>query len=76
MSNFANSFKYCKYINNILKKELGFIYIKLCNFYKAFFGSVANFETIFKVVFKKYIEGNNLHFCIKRKWRKWPKDTN
>lgn len=47
-------------MNNILKEELGTIYINIPGFYAIFFKNVANLETTSKVVFKKCRESSNL----------------
>ena len=51
--------KYRKYIDNVLKEELGPLYIGIPNLYKAFFREVKGLKEISAVIFKKCKEGNN-----------------
>jgi hypothetical protein len=62
MNNFINSFKYYKYIDDIFKEELKTIYINIFSFYMIFFKDIKNLKTIFKNIFKKYKEDNNLFY--------------
>jgi hypothetical protein len=68
MSSFINSFEYRKYMNNILKEELGTIYINIPGFYIVFFRNIVDLETISKVIFKKYREGSNLLYYKESEW--------
>lgn len=47
-------------MDNILKEELGTIYINIPSFYIVFFRDIVDLEIISKVIFKKYREGNSL----------------
>ena len=67
-------FKYRKYINDILKEELGPFYIGIPSLYKAFFREVESFKKASAIIFKKCKEGDNLLY-IKGGWRDWPKNT-
>jgi len=51
--------KYKKYIDYILKKELGPLYIGIPSLYKAFFKKVEGLKKVSAAVFKKYKEGDN-----------------
>ncbi|KAM7182691.1 hypothetical protein V8F33_014103 [Rhypophila sp. PSN 637] len=75
-SSFANSSEHRKYVDGVLKEELGPMYVGLRNFHEAFFGGVAGLETASKAVFKKCIEVNNPHFRADEGWRGWPEDAN
>jgi len=75
-SSFANSSEHRKYVDGMLKEELGPMYVGLRNFHEAFFGGVAGLETASKAVFKKCMEGNNPHFRVEGGWRGWPEDAN
>jgi len=44
-SSFANSFKHHKYVDDVLKEELGTMYIDIPGSYAAFFGDMADLET-------------------------------
>jgi hypothetical protein len=74
-SSFANSFEHRKYVDDVLKEELGTMYIDIPGFYAAFFGNVADLETASKVVFKKCREGSNPLYCEDSGWDGWPKDA-
>jgi hypothetical protein len=62
-------------VDDVLKEELGTMYIDISGFYAAFFGRVADLETMSKVVFKKCREGSNLLYCEESGWDGWPKDA-
>ena len=64
--------KYRKYIDNILKEELGPLYIGIPSLYKAFFREVEGLKEVSAIIFKKYKEGDNLLYT-KGGWRNWPK---
>jgi hypothetical protein len=51
--------EYRKYVDNILKEELGPLYIGIPGLYKVFFRGVEGLKEVSAVVFKKYKEGNN-----------------
>lgn len=75
-SSFANSSEHRKYVDVILKMELGPMYVGLRDFHEAFFGRVAGLETASEAVFNKCMEGNNPHFLVEGGWRGWPEDAN
>jgi len=52
--------EYRKYINNILKEELGPLYIGILNLYKVFFKKVEGLKEVSATVFKKCKEKDNL----------------
>lgn len=74
-SSFANSLEHRKYVDDVLKEELGTMYIDTPGFYAAFFGGVADLETASKVVFKKCREGSNPLYSEESGWDGWPKDA-
>ena len=51
--------EYRKYVDNILKEELGPLYIRIPNLYKAFFRGVEGLKAVSATVFKKCKEGDN-----------------
>ena len=51
--------KYRKYINYILKEELGPLYIGISKLYKVFFRGVKSLKKVSATIFKKYKEGDN-----------------
>ena len=56
-----------KYIDDVLKEELGPLYIGITGLYKAFFRGVKGLKKASAVVFKKYKERDNLLY-IKGGW--------
>jgi len=59
-------------VDNILKEELGPLYIGIPGLYKAFFRGVEGLKEASTTVFKKCKEGNNPLYA-KGSWRDWPK---
>ncbi|OCL00748.1 uncharacterized protein K441DRAFT_531138, partial [Cenococcum geophilum 1.58] len=59
ISSFANSSKYRKYVDNVLKEELGPLYIGIPSLYRAFFREVEGLKEVSAIIFKKYKEGDN-----------------
>jgi len=51
--------EYRKYIDNVLKEELGPLYMGIPGLYKAFFREVEGLKEASATVFKKYKEGDN-----------------
>ncbi|XTI91275.1 hypothetical protein V2W45_1471087 [Cenococcum geophilum] len=62
---FANSSKYKKYVDNVLKEELGPLYVGIPGLYKAFFRGVEGLK-------EKCKEGDNPLYA-EGGWRNWPK---
>jgi len=52
-SSFANSSEHRKCVDDVLKEELGLMYVGIPGFYEAFFGDVASLELAANAVFKK-----------------------
>ncbi|POR33452.1 Uncharacterized protein TPAR_06369 [Tolypocladium paradoxum] len=73
-SSFANSSEHRKYVDDVLKKELGPMHIGLRNFHDSYFGGVANLETASKAFFERCLEGKELKF--EHGWGGWPRDAN
>ncbi|KAM5361111.1 hypothetical protein ACJZ2D_013322 [Fusarium nematophilum] len=73
-SSFANSSEHRKYVDNVLKEELGPMYVGLHNFHDAYFGGVAGLETTSQAFFKQCLEGGDPLF--QDGWKGWPKDAN
>ncbi|SPQ24624.1 97c9ee06-2340-46e8-9cfe-007cd5817b15 [Thermothielavioides terrestris] len=67
---FANSSEYRIYVDNVLKEELGPMYVDLRDFHKTYFGSVPNLETASKTFFEHCLEGSNPLF--NNGWTGWP----
>jgi len=66
--------KYRKYVNYILKEELGPLYIGIPSLYKAFFREVEGLKEASATVFKKCKEGDNPLYT-KGGWHNWPKSV-
>lgn len=69
---FANSTEYRKYIDVVLKEELGDIYVGIPGFFEAFFGEVAGLVSAAQAVFDKCKEGDNPLYREESGWRGWP----
>ncbi len=72
-SSFANSSEHREYVDNVLKEELGPMYVGLPDFHKTYFGDVPNLETASKTFFKGCLEGNSPLFS--NGWRDWPEEA-
>ncbi|KAK4095776.1 hypothetical protein N658DRAFT_570173 [Parathielavia hyrcaniae] len=73
-SSFANSSEHREYVDNVLKEELGPMYVGLQDFYKSYFGDVPNLETASETFFKQNcLGGSNPLFS--NGWRSWPKEA-
>ncbi|RYP33633.1 hypothetical protein DL766_003382 [Monosporascus sp. MC13-8B] len=73
-SSFANSSEHRKYMDDMLKDELGPIYVGLPHFRETYFGRVTSLEAASKAVFDKCMEGSGPLF--NKGWSGWPKDAN
>ena len=62
-------------MDDILKEELGPLYIGIPGLYKAFFRGVEGLKEVSAAVFKKCKEGDNLLYADKGGWRDWPKSA-
>lgn len=71
---FVNTSEYRKYVDDVLKEELGVMYVGIPGFHNAFFGRVAGLDTASTAVFNKCTEGTNPLFC--EGWTGWPQDAN
>ena len=61
-------------MDNILKEELGPLYVGIPSLYKAFFRGVKGLKEASAAVFKKCKEGDNLLYA-KGGWRNWLKSV-
>jgi hypothetical protein len=52
-------------VDNVLKEELGPLYIGIPNLYKAFFSRVEDLKAVSAAVFKKCKKGDNLLYAEK-----------
>ena len=61
-------------MDNILKEELGPLYIGIPGLYKAFFREVEGLKEVSATIFKICKEGDNPLYA-KGGWRNWPKSV-
>ncbi|KAM0269829.1 hypothetical protein ACHAQH_009646 [Verticillium albo-atrum] len=73
-SGFANSSEHRKYVDLVLREELGTMYVGLPGFHKAYFGRVVDLDTASRAIFQKCEEGSNPLF--REGWTRWPNDAN
>ncbi|KAM9873871.1 hypothetical protein VDGL01_12050 [Verticillium dahliae] len=73
-SSFANSSEHRKYVDGVLKEELGPMYVGLRNFHDTYFGGVADLQTASQAFFEQCVEGSDPLFGDG--WKGWPKDAN
>uniref|UniRef100_A0A0D2Y891 non-specific serine/threonine protein kinase n=1 Tax=Fusarium oxysporum (strain Fo5176) TaxID=660025 RepID=A0A0D2Y891_FUSOF len=73
-SSFANSSEYRKYVDDVLKKELGSMYVGLRCFHDTYFGGVAGLDAASQAFFKQCVEGSDPLF--EDGWKGWPRDAN
>jgi len=66
--------KHRKYINYVLKEELGPLYVGIPSLYKVFFREVEGLKEVSAAVFKKCKEGDNLLYA-EGGWYNWPKSA-
>ncbi|KAL2753391.1 hypothetical protein ACRALDRAFT_2139748 [Sodiomyces alcalophilus JCM 7366] len=69
-SSFANSFEHRKYVDNVLKEELGPVYIGLRDFHDTYFGGVDGLAIASEAFFKQCQDGPSPLF--RDGWRGWP----
>ncbi|KAF1365192.1 hypothetical protein EJ07DRAFT_150724 [Lizonia empirigonia] len=69
---FANSNEHRIYIDNVLKDELGDMYVGVPGFFEAFFGNVVSLEPAAQAVFEKCKEGDNPLYQEQNGWQGWP----
>ncbi|KAB5513466.1 hypothetical protein GE09DRAFT_1013846 [Coniochaeta sp. 2T2.1] len=72
-SSFANSSEHRKYVDNVLKEELGPMYVGLRDFHKTYFGDVPNLDTASKTFFEDCLKGSDPLF--RNGWRGWPTEA-
>ncbi|KAF2786731.1 hypothetical protein K505DRAFT_411805 [Melanomma pulvis-pyrius CBS 109.77] len=72
-SSFANSTEHCKYVDDVLKEELGPMYVGIPRFFEAFFGEIA--EPAAQIVFKRCKAGHNPLYQEKSGWQGWPEEA-
>ncbi|KAE8353895.1 hypothetical protein BDV28DRAFT_97792 [Aspergillus coremiiformis] len=76
-SSFVNSSERRKHVDNVLKEELGSIYIDVPGFFEAYFGStIDGLDKISAAVFLKCKAGDTPLFKEGDGWRDWPETPN
>ncbi|KAF4475327.1 hypothetical protein CGGC5_v016054 [Colletotrichum fructicola Nara gc5] len=73
-SSFANSSEHRRYVDDVLKEELGTMYVGLPGFRDAYFGSLAGLEAASEEFFDQCLDGNDPFF--QDGWNGWPQDAN
>ncbi|KAJ4307335.1 hypothetical protein N0V88_000718 [Collariella sp. IMI 366227] len=68
---FTNSSEHRKYVDNVLREELGPMYVGLRDFHETYFGSVPHLATASKTFFDDCLGGSSLLFDDG--WMGWPK---
>lgn len=71
-SSFANSTEHPKYVDDVLREELGPMYVGVPGFSEAFFGKVAGLGPAAQVVLEKCKEGDDLLYREEGGWQSWP----
>jgi hypothetical protein len=75
-SSIVNSSEHRKYVDDVLKDELGSsLYIGVPGFYDAFFGDVEKLDSVSQAVFAKCQEGGDPLFREGHGWRDWPNEA-
>jgi hypothetical protein len=69
---FANSTEHRKHVDNVLKEELGHLYVGIPGFFDAFFGDVLGLKTAAQAVFDKCKEADSPLFWVGSGWQGWP----
>jgi hypothetical protein len=72
---FANSTEHRKYVDDMLKEELGSMYVGIPDFFQAFFGEVADLQPAAQAVFEKCCEGDNPFYQEESGWQGWPEEA-
>ncbi|KAL2159770.1 hypothetical protein VTH06DRAFT_1903 [Thermothelomyces fergusii] len=72
-SSFANSSEHRKYIDDVLREELGSLYVGLPGFYDTIFGDIPDLEPASKAFLQDCSEGSNPLFS--NGWSEWPREA-
>ncbi|KAL2164299.1 hypothetical protein VTH06DRAFT_3515 [Thermothelomyces fergusii] len=75
ISGVVNSSEHRRYMDDLLKEELGPVYIGLPGFHEAFFGDVPNLGTASEQFFNDCLGGIDPLFKPDDGWRGWPRDA-
>ncbi|KAE8849627.1 hypothetical protein PTNB73_01362 [Pyrenophora teres f. teres] len=69
---FANSTEHRKHVDDVLKEELGHIYVGIPGFFDAVFGDVPGLRPAAQAVFDKCKEGDSPLYRLASGWHGWP----
>ncbi|KAF3049727.1 hypothetical protein E8E11_010167 [Didymella keratinophila] len=69
---FANSAEHRKHVDDVLKEELGHLYVGVPGFFDAFFGDVPGLRTAAQAVLDKCKEGDSPLYRMESGWQGWP----
>jgi hypothetical protein len=69
---FANSTEHRKHVDDVLKEELGHLYVGIPGFFEAFFKDVPGLRPAAQAVFDKCKEGESPLFRVESGWQGWP----
>ncbi|KAH8733202.1 hypothetical protein GQ44DRAFT_669076 [Phaeosphaeriaceae sp. PMI808] len=72
---FVNSTEYRKYVDSVLKEELGYLYVGVPGFFEAFFKDVLVLRPAAQAVFDKCKEGESPLYRVEGGWKGWPKEA-
>ncbi|KAF2818207.1 hypothetical protein CC86DRAFT_337418 [Ophiobolus disseminans] len=69
---FANSTEFRKHVDDVLREELGHLYVGIPGFFEAFFEDVPGLRPTAQAVFDKCKEGESPLFMVESGWQGWP----
>jgi hypothetical protein len=72
---FANSTEHRKYVDDVLKEELGSMYVGIPGFFQAYFGEVADLQPTAQAVFERCCEEDNPLYQEESGWQGWPEEA-
>ncbi|PYI29630.1 hypothetical protein BP00DRAFT_458436 [Aspergillus indologenus CBS 114.80] len=75
ISSFVNSSEYRRYVDTVLKGELGSIYIDVQNFAEVFLGDINGVEATSAMIMRRCTEGDEPLYHTSSGWRDWPQST-
>jgi hypothetical protein len=72
---FANSTEHRKYVDDVLKEELGSMHVGIPGFFEAFFGEVTDLQPAVHAVFERCKTGDNPLYQEESGWLGWPEEA-
>ena len=70
---FVNTSEYRKYVDDVLRQELGLIHDDVYGFYDAYFGDIPNLKPAAAAAFRRCTEGDDPMYKEGDGWRQWPR---